>query len=361
MKAVLKSISVIVGLPTLVALLYFGFLATDLFVAESRFSVRESSSEAGSSLTSILAAPVISGGNQNSIIVADYIRSHEIVSQLNERLDLAGHYSDKKIDFFARLKSSPTKEELHEYYLRRIELTEDSGGDILVLKTMSPDRHFAKLLADSIIELSEQLVNEMSTRIEEDSLRSARAEVELALQKVKDSNLELSGFRAENTSINPAEETSALLGIVSGMESNLASAKAALAEKRAFMKESSAAVKSLKNKVNALNKQLQLEKSRLVGKDGTGMNQLITEFQPLALNQQLAQQHYTSALTSLELARVEAQRKKLYLITFVKPGLPEQALEPRRIMGVFAVFVYSFLGFGVGALFWSALRDHVGF
>ena len=91
------------------------------------------------------------------------------------------------------------------------------------------------------------------------------------------------------------------------------------------------------------------------------MNQLISDYQPLALDQELAQQQYASALTSLELARIEAQRKKLYLVTFVKPGLPEEALKPERILKIMTTFVYAFLLFSIGGLMWSALRDHVGF
>ena len=361
MNAVLRSFGIIVGLPTLIAAIYFGLFASDFYVSETRFSIRASGGEAASGLGALLASPVISGGSQDSVIVADYIRSQEIVNRLDETLDLRTHYSSDSIDVVARLKKSPTREELHEYFLKRIELVEDSGGEIIVLRAESPDPNFAKLLADTIVDYSEELVNTLSNRIEADSLGSARAEVQLALERVKASNTAMTGFRSTNISINPAAETSALLGIVSGLESSVASTQAELSEKRAFMKEDSVVVKTLKNKIAALNGQLKKEKRRLVGKDGEGMNQLISDYQPLALDQELAQQQYASALTSLELARIEAQRKKLYLVTFVKPGLPEEALKPERILKIMTTFVYAFLLFSIGGLMWSALRDHVGF
>jgi len=361
MNAVLRVFGIVVGFPTLIAAIYFGLFASDLYVSETRFSIRASGGEAVSGLGALLSSPAISGGSQDSIIVADYIRSQEIVNRLDESLDLKKHYTADSIDFVTRMKKSPTREEIHEYYLKRIELVEDSGGEIIVLRTESPDPRFAQLLAESIVGYSEELVNTLSNRIEADSLRSARAEVELAHERVKASNTAMTGFRSTNTSINPAEETSALLGIVSGLESSMAMAQAELSEKRAFMKEDSVVVKTLKNKIAALNGQLKKEKRRLVGKDGEGMNQLISDYQPLALDQELAQQQYTSALTSLELARIEAQRKKLYLVTFVKPGLPEEALKPERIMKTLTAFIYAFLAFSIGGLMWSALRDHVGF
>ena len=361
MNAVIRSFLIIVGLPTLISSIYFGFFASDLYVSETRFSVRTSGGAAPTGIGALLSSTGISGGSQDSLIVADYIRSQEIVNKLDEKLDLKGHYSADTLDIISRLEKAPTREDLRKYYLKRIQLVEESSGEIIILKTESPDPHYAKQLADTIVQFSEELVNTLSNRIESDSLRAARQEVEIAFEKVKKSDLALTGFRTTNTSINPAAETSALLGIVSGMEASLATAKAELSEKRAFMKESSAGVKTLRNKVAALNRQLEEEKKRLVSKDGEGMNRLISDYQPLALEQELAQQQYASALTSLELARVEAQRKKLYLVSFVKPGLPEKALKPERLLNVLTVFVYSFLAFSIGGLMWSALRDHIGF
>ena len=90
------------------------------------------------------------------------------------------------------------------------------------------------------------------------------------------------------------------------------------------------------------------------------MNNLIESYQPLMLEQEMAQQQYASALTSLEVARVEAQRKKQYLITFIQPNLPDQAVEPRRFNEVLTVMLFSFLLYMIGGLMWSALKDHIG-
>jgi len=87
---------------------------------------------------------------------------------------------------------------------------------------------------------------------------------------------------------------------------------------------------------------------------------LIESYQPLVLEQQIAQQQYASSLASFELARIEAQRKKQYMITFVDPNLPDAASEPRRIISIVTVFLFSFLAYLIGGLLWSALKDHMG-
>jgi len=244
MNAVLRSFLIIVGFPTLISAIYFGIFATDLYVSETRFSVRSSGGAAPTGIGALLSSTGISGGSQDSLIVADYIRSQEIVNKLDEKLDLRGHYSGDSLDIVSRLEKSPTREDLLKYYLKRIEVIEESSGEIIILKTESPDPLFAKQLADSIVEFSEELVNTLSNRIESDSLRAARQEVEIAFEKVKQSDLALTGFRTTNTSINPAAETSALLGIVSGMEASLATAKAELSERRKKSEKQGCSVES---------------------------------------------------------------------------------------------------------------------
>ncbi len=69
----------------------------------------------------------------------------------------------------------------------------------------------------------------------------------------------MSSFRRANSSLNPAAESSALLSIVSGLETRLIEARADLSEKRAFMRDDSPTIVSLANRIRALSRQLSLE------------------------------------------------------------------------------------------------------
>jgi len=360
MNNVLRSFALVVGIPTLIAALYFAFIASDMYVSETRFAIRASKSDAGGGLASLLSSSVISAGGQDSRVVVDYIQSQDILATLERKLGLVAHYSNPDVDWVSRLESEPTREDLLTYFRQQIEIIDDGSSEIIVFKVKAYTPEFAQQISEQVIALSEQLVNELSGRIERDALESAKAEVALAAQKVRVASGKITQFRSVNTSINPAQETSALLGLLSALESKLSEVRTELSEKRAFMKENSAVVKSLKNKAAAVEKQLEEERSRVAGGGDDGMSGLINDYQPLALEQELAQQQYTSALTSLELARIEAQRKKRYLVTYVKPVLPQASTEPRRFMRTLTVLVYSFLFFAIGGLMWSALKDHIG-
>ena len=360
MNNVIRSFALVVGLPTLISALYFAFVASDMYVSETRFAIRASKSEASIGIASLLSSSVISAGGQDARVVVDYIQSQDMVAALERELGLVTHYSDDEHDRISRLDTEPSREELLDYFRKQIEIIEEGTNDIVILKVKAYQPEFAQSVAQRIIALSEQLVNDMSSRIELDALESARDEVARAADKVREASEKLSHFRAVNTSINPAAETSAFLGLLSGIEQKLTTARTELSEKKAFMREDSAVVKSIRNKVSALEAQLTQEKARISTADGQGISGLINDYQPLALEQELAQQQYTSALTSLELARIEAQRKKRYLVTYVNPVLPQESTEPRRLMKTLTVLVYSFLAYAIGGLMWSALRDHLG-
>lgn len=363
MRDIFKSLGIVVGIPTLLATLYFGFIASDVYISEARFAIRSSSGSSGvGGLASLLASPIASGSSQESMVVEDYAESADMLASVEQQLDLVSHYSSKEVDVLSRLSGSSTREEFLEYINKRLELQRDTTSDVITLKARAYDPEMAQQFAQAVIKLSENLVNTMSGRIEEDALDSAHREVERAFLKVKNVSERMMSFRNINKSINPAEESSALLGIVSGIEGKLVEARSTLSEKRAYMRETAPEIVSLKNRINALNKQLAIEKGRLVGSGGQNpeMSGLIEDYRPLVLEQELAQQQYASALTSLEMARLEATRKKQYLITFIKPNLPDEAIEPYRLNRILTVMVFSFMFYGIGGLMWSALRDHIG-
>jgi capsular polysaccharide transport system permease protein len=359
--AVVRSLSLIVGVPTLLAMIYYGFFASDIYISEVRFAIRgpQSTPQTGE-LALMLGGVSIGGGSiQDAVVVSDYIHSRKMLDQL-QRLGLRAHYSSAEVDWLSRLSADTSKEEFLKYFKDKVEVLRDETSNIITLKTKAFSSEMAKRMAELIIRLSEDLVNRMSRRIEEDAISFARKELKRATEKVHAATQALTRFRNEHESIDPAEKTTAVLGIVTGIEQRLAEARAELSEARGYMREDSAAVKALQYRVVALTKQLDIEQSRLAGKQGEHLSGLIEDYQPLVLEQELAREYYTSALASLENARLEAQRKQRYLITFIPPTEPDEAVEPKRVWKILTVMVGALLIYVIGGLMWAALKDHMG-
>ncbi len=358
---VLRRFLLFVGGPCFLAAFYYGLWASDVYIAEARFAVRTNAAPAGRSvLDSVLGSSGISGAGEDASIVQDYIMSHDMLRELARRLELRAHYSSRDVDIFTRMDDEATEEEFLEFFRKMVVIRVESSTDIATLRARGFTPVVAQRIATAVLELSEDLVNTMSERISEDTLRFARSEVAIAEDRVRLASDAVTQFRSESRSIDPSEETSAVLGIVTKLESELADAKAELIGASSMMRSDSPKVRNLRNRVVALETQVDRERERLANESGPDLTALIDGYDPLVLEKELAKQQYTSALTSLELARAEAQRKQRYLIAFVKPQLPDEALEPERAWMVFSVFVAMSVLFTIGGLLWSAIKDHAG-
>ncbi len=361
MKAILKTLGTVVGIPTLFAILYYGFLASDMYVSEAKVAVRSAKSGLSTNgLTALLASPVLSSGGQDSLVVMEYANSLDIVDELRDRLDFIDHYSDENIDFLSRLKGDATRDDVLQYYKNQVNIQRDIISDVLTVKVRAFSPEMAQQITSLIIDLNEELVNTLSNRMEVDAIESARSEVDRAVQNLRRTAQDINSFQSANDSISPADESVALFGRLSAIESRISETRATLSETMAFMREDSADVVVLKNRIIALERQLNLEKGRVTGASTSDLGSLVESFQPLVLEQKIAQQGYAASLASFEAARIEAQRKKQYLIRFVEPSLPDAASEPRRLIKIITVMVYSFLVYLIFGLLWSALKDHMG-
>ena len=359
-SAALKLFLWVVVLPTILAAIYYGLIASDIYVTEAKYAVR--TSEQSFVPNSILGSVLGTGGesaSEDATIVSDYILSYDMLAELDKQLDLRKHYTSHDIDFLSRMDKDASKEDFLDYYTDMVKIDIDSTSNITTLQVKAFDPKLSRKLAEVIMKQSEDLVNKLSNRIIEDTLRFARNEVDKAEERVRKASDALTAFRTKTQSIDPDKETGAALGIIAGLESKLVETRTQLTETLGFMQGNSPQVKVLQEKVRALEEQVQDERQRITSKGGRDYTQLIDQYQPLILEQELAKQRYASALTSLVAARAEAQHKQRYLLSFVQPQVLDEAELPDRFKSTVIIFLGLCLIYGIGGLVWAAIKDHM--
>ncbi len=362
-SGLIRSFCLFVLLPTLIGAIYFGVIASDRYVSEARYAIRTGAqAPSGGFLENVLGSAGSFGTStrEDAEIVRDYIFSHDMMEALEKRTDIRAHYGSPEVDWLTRLRADASEEDLLEYFEDRVEVVIDAESNISTLRVRAFDRETARNIAVHLLDLSERLVNEMSERITEDTLGFARRELEHTESQVRMASTELTRFRKDSLSIDPGQEATAVLGIITELETRLAGTRAELIEVKSVMKANSPKIQNLEARVAALAHQVAEERDRLANSHSTDLTSLIDRYQPLVLEQELAKQRYASALTSLEAAQAEAQRQQRYLIAFVAPQLPDEATEPRRAWMVATVFACALLIYAIGGLVWSAIKDHMG-
>jgi len=97
-----KGFLVVVGVPTLVASLYYGAIASPIYVSESNFVVRSASQNQLNSFGMALQGIGISSQASDAFAVHSFITSRDGLAALQKQFDVKGVLSRPEADAFQR-------------------------------------------------------------------------------------------------------------------------------------------------------------------------------------------------------------------------------------------------------------------
>jgi capsular polysaccharide transport system permease protein len=347
-------------LPTLLACLYYGVIASDVYISESRFVVRnpQRQSVAGG-LGSLLQGTGFSRSQDDTYSVHDYVLSRDALHELDRQLQMRKAFSAPAIDFINRfpgLSPDDSFEAFYRHYRKYVTIDYDTVSSITTLYVRAYTAEDSRRFNDLLLQMGERLVNNLNTRSRQDLIQVAQKEVQSAEDRAKSATVALSGYRSRQSLFDPDRQSALQLQGVAKLQEEMLSAEAQLTQLRQLSPDNPQ-IPSLKSRVDALRKTIASEGSKVAGGDGS-FSSKATVFDRLALEKGFADRQLATALASLETARNEAQRKQLYLERLVQPNLPDTALEPRRIRSIFTVFLLGMILWGVASLVVASIKEH---
>jgi len=357
-RRVVIRLAIWVGLPTLIATVYYGFWAAPQYESVAVFSIQ--SERGAASLEGLAAILPATGSTRDAMIVREYINSRDMLDILIRDHEFVQHYENSG-DWVSRLAGDASSEEIYDYYLDRVDVTHSSQSGSLTLRVRAYSADRAQEFARAITDAAEHMVNEISDRARDDRIKVAEQEVvavQERLQKARETLLRLQG---EGADINPTQSAEALLTVRGELEADLARAQADLDALQAVMRSDAPKVKELRARVRSLRAQIEAQNKRLVASDGGSINESIARFEPAMIEKEFAEQAYAASLKSLELARVDSMRQKRYLVMISQPSRPSAATHPRRLWSIATVFAISFGLMIVLTMLGAAIREHAKF
>ncbi len=350
----------IFALPTVGAVLYYGLIASDRYVSETKFIVRGVSGNQIGGLSVILKTFGISRSNDDTYAIEEYIISRDALRDLQKKVDIAAVYAIGKGDIitaYGPLFGSGNFESTYKYFKNQVTVIRDVETGITSLKVSAFEAADAKLIADELLRLSETRVNEMNERSRADALANARQNLAMAEAQILAAQAAITDFRNKEFTIDLTKSVSGNLEIISGLYKTLADEEVNLQQLQRNS-PSSPAIVSQQQKVNAILTQIEAEKAKIGGSDSAIATKLGT-YEQLVLRKSLADTAYETAVSSMEQARDEARRKQIYLEPIVRPNLPDASTEPQRIRSIFTVALLSFSSFLMIYLLVSGGREHL--
>jgi capsular polysaccharide transport system permease protein len=347
-----------VALPTLLGAAYVFGVAADLYVSEAQFWVRGQRAPQASILGGLLGGTALSASPEEALSVQNYIHSHDAVMELDARVGLREIYTRPEADWLRRLRKDASLERLVKFHRNMVEVRHDDRSGITTLRIHAFRPDDAQRAAEALLNMSEELVNRFSARTIGDSLRVARAEVQLAEARAAEARQHLGRFRSMSRELDPSLAGASVHGIITALEGQLAQLRAEIGEKQLFARDNNPLLATLRTRATSLENEIARSRARLTGNNGA-ISDMLGDYERLLLQREFADRGLTSALTSLEQSRVEALRQQLYLVRVVQPQLPQEPLFPRRWLLLAGIACGAIVAYGVGTLGVAAVRDHI--
>jgi capsular polysaccharide transport system permease protein len=354
----------IVVLPTLLATAYYYLIAANQYESEAHLMVRtaEATPTVGTGIGQVLS---IAGGSTaaqtDAMSVADYLTSHEAVDTLNRRIGLTQRFRRPEADVISRVKADPTPETLLKYYLRHVSVRFNSETGITTVKVRAFRPGDSYEIINTMLQMGEQRVNMLNTRGQADALALSRRLLRESEDQLAQIQRRLTGFRQTRGDIDPQGSGAAQLGLVTGLETQLASARAGLSAMTGLVSPNSPQYVALSRRVSALQSQVAAQSGRLAGggaTNGRNIASSLGDYEELRLRQEFAAKRYETAAASFEKARDQVQKQQLYLVRVVAPNVPEKSLFPERGRIIATIFFGLLLIYAVGWLIVAGVREH---
>jgi len=346
--------------PTVAAVLYYGLVASDVYVSESRFLVRSPQHQTPSGLVGqLLQNSGFTHSQDDTYAVRDYILSRDALKELDDKLKLRAAFSSTDVDFLDRfpgLSWNRSFEKFYLYYGKHVGVDYDPVSSITVLTARAFTADDAHKINDLLLNISERLVNTLNDQSRHDLISFADNEVKIASDKAKDASLALLSYRSSQAVFEPDRQAAIQLEGVAKLQQELIATETELAQLKKLSPDNPQ-IGALNNRAGSLRDAISAEAAKVTSSHGS-FSARAPNFERLALDVQFADKQLGVALAELESARAEALQKQLYLERLVQPSLPDKAMEPKRIRSVLIVFVLSIISWAVISILIASVREH---
>jgi capsular polysaccharide transport system permease protein len=350
-----------VVLPTALAILYFGLLASDVYVSESRFVVRSPDKPSTSGLGVLLKSAGFSNAGDEIFAAHEYVKSRDALKDLNRNEAVERAYDNSGISIFDRfnpLGFGGSFEDLYNYYRGKVGVEYATTSSITTLTVRAFTAQDAQKFNRQLLERSEDLVNRLNNRGRSDLVQFATQEVVEAKLAAREAALTLAQFRNSRGIIDPEKQAALQLEMVSKLQDELIGARTQLQQLRAMAPENPQ-IPILETRISSLTREIE-EQLGLVAGNRRSLSATAAQYQRLQLEREFADRRLAAAMNSLEESRNEARRKQAYVERIVQPSLPDEAQEPRRLRGIFATLILGLVAWGILTMLLAGVREHHG-
>lgn len=345
-----------VAVPSVAAVVYYGLIASPQYMAEARFTVRgglQPRPDAIGSLTGVPSMMII----QDTQVIMNYVQSRAIIEALDSQIGLRSIYDRPGVDWWSRLAPGKPIEKVLKYWKSMIDLSVQMPAGIVVMTVRAFSPQDAVTVANAVLSQSEALVNDLNDRMRNDAISLSLAEQTRAADQLAAARSALEQARNTEGTLSAEASAEAINTLIATLRSDLVKMQQEYDASRRYVSESSPQMRNMQTRIASANQQIAFLKSKLtVTASSDGQEPVVSatmkKLDYLEFQRKVAETIYTAATVAAERARVVGETKLMYINSFVAPVAPEESRYPRR-----ALMIGLIIGGALAA--WGALSGLV--
>ena len=359
----LLSFALIVVAPSLTGAAYFGFIASDQYVSVADFTVSGGEAPAPDGLGALTGIPALAVV-QDTQIVTNYVHSRPAVDRLETAAKIRELYSDPNADWIARFDNEKPIEKFVKYWQSMSSMTIKMPAGIVELQVRAFRAEDARRIAAATLSICEDLVNDMNERINHDAVATAEQELQRAAKRLAEVSAALEKARYDSGLLDAGKTAESLQKLITETKSGLLVMQQQYDTQLRYVLASAPQMAALRSRIEVTQKQIAELEAKLTSTRGASgadptLSAAMTRFGELDLEREIADRIYAGATASLELARMNAERKMMYLKTFVAPAAAQEPLYPKRALSIVLIAIGSLALWGALCGLAVTVRNHM--
>lgn len=346
--------------PALLGIVYWSLVASDQYIAETRFAVRAGERAPIDALASVGLATIRQA--QDSLIVLDYVKSRAIVDELDKRVGLRNRFAHRDIDLVSRFAADDSIESLVRYWRGKVKTAVESTSGIVTVEVRAFSPQDSLDLARGVFALSEELVNNLSERSRRDMVSEAQKNLSAAEARLKTVLTRMRDWRNETGIIDPRKQAEGVNKIIDDLKQDRITLEQQINATRNLIAENAPQTQLTRARIRAIDRQIDMLQRRLTAPESTDTPTIagaIVQFDRLELERRVAEAQYAAAAVAFERASTAIERQIVYLSPVVEPVLPQESLYPHRLWFALATAAAAFVAWMLGFGAWTTASRHL--
>ncbi len=345
----------------IVLTMLYWLVATDRYVSQATIIIQNTELSAIPSINLGSMIGMGSGaGSPDQLLLLEHLLSIDMLKKIDSALNLRSHYSSDEADIFSRMWDiNDPIEDFYEYFHSRMDVNFDDFSGVLRIKAEAFTPEMAQNIASMLVQEGESYMNKLSHQLAQAQVNFLEAQVNTAYADVLKASDTLIAYQNKEGLASPEAVAESMISIVAGLETQRTEIETQLAAlPRGLVKNHPTKV-MLRQSLEAIEKQIATEKTKLASITGRSLNTLIAEHERLRMELDFKTEIYKTALVALEAGRMEASRTIKQVSVLQNAQLPEYPIEPRRLYNAMATLLVGLLLLGMLKLLESIILDHV--